>query len=58
MLIVLDLATHSGEHLEGTAAWDGAPAPTPFSGVLELLAVLEGAVQGAAEDVPKTKEGA
>jgi hypothetical protein len=56
MRIVLDLTAHSGEHLEGTANWDGLPAPVPFSGVLELLAVLEAAVQGAGEDTPASKE--
>jgi hypothetical protein len=54
MRIVLDLTAHSGEHLEGTANWDGLPAPVPFSGVLELLAVLEDAV--ADEDTPASKE--
>jgi hypothetical protein len=57
MLIVLDLTAHSGEHLKGTAIWDGVPAPTPFSGVLELLAVLEDAVRRADEDIPASREG-
>jgi hypothetical protein len=57
MLIVLDLTAHSGEHLEGTATWDGVSSPTPFSGVLELLAVLEDAVRRADEDIPATQEG-
>ena len=56
MLIGLDLTAHSGEHLEGTATWDGLPAPVPFSGVLELLAVLEDAVQRAGEETSAPKE--
>lgn len=56
MLIVLDLTAHSGEHLEGTATWDGMPGPKPFSGVLELLAVLEDAVQKTDEDIPASTE--
>jgi len=56
MLIGLDLTAHSGEHLEGTAIWDGLTAPVPFSGVLELLAVLEDAVQRAGEETSAPKE--
>jgi hypothetical protein len=46
VLIVLDLTAYSGERPEGTATWDGLPAPVPFAGVLELLALLEDAVAG------------
>jgi hypothetical protein len=56
MLIVLDLTAHSGEHPEGTATWEGLPEPAPFAGVLELLAVLEDAVQRTGEETPAPKE--
>lgn len=44
MRVVLDINDGLDGRLDGTVSWAGAPDALPFTGVLELVGILEAAI--------------
>ena len=53
MRVVLELTDRPPGHLDGTATWAEGPEPLPFTGVPELLRVLESATDTGGGSVPR-----
>lgn len=45
ILVTLELIGGSSGPIRGTASWPGAPRPVAFTGILQLVALLERSVE-------------